>query len=145
MESKLKFHLTIDPIPADLDEEAYGKREYQEKLRRMEGWLSPSGTLYYCNGYGHEYLADLIEEELGGKCDRYTAQGWAHHSGWIKLHYPEGFILWYHEYPEPTQRQMDFMFDYIEKHKMKQDLFKCLESRERNKEQALNFKSDLPF
>lgn len=145
MESKLKPHLKMAPLPKRMEENVYGTREYQKKLRVMQGWLSPSGKLYYCNGYGHEYLADLIEEELGGKCDRYSATAWAMSEGWIKLHYPEGFILWQYQYPEPTQKQLDFMFDYIEKHKLTQDLFKGLEARERNRTQAMNFKSDLPF
>ncbi len=145
MDSKLKPHLKLRKLPKDYNEKSLGDRKWRERLEVMQGWLSPSGKLYYCNGEGHEYLADLIEEELGGKCDRGTAANWVRHNGWIKLHYPEGFIVWWDNLPDPTQKQMDFMFVYIEKHKLTQDLFKSLEARERNKEQALNFKSDLPF
>ncbi len=145
MVSKLTPHLKVRKLPKNYNEKTLGDKKWREKLDIMEGWLSPTGKLYYCNGEGHEYLADLIEEELGGKCDRYSATAWAFKEGWIKLHYPEGFILWQYQYPEPTQKQLDFMFDYIEKHKLSQDLFKSLEARERNKTQAMNFKSDLPF
>ena len=130
MGSKLKPHLTMEPVPVDLDEKVYGTKEYVNKLRRTEGWLSPSGKLYYCNGCGHEYLADLIEEELGGTCDRATATSWARHAGWIKLHYPEGFIISCSALPDPTQRQLDFMFDYAPT--IDQDLFAALEARNRN-------------
>lgn len=145
MGDKLKPHLKLAKLPKDYDEKTNGDRAWREKLYTMEGWLSPSGKLYYCNGYGHEYLADLIEEELGGKCDRVRPSDWVREKGWIKLHYPEGFIVTWESLPDPTQKQLNFMFDYIEKNKLDQDLYQSLEVRERNKEHVLNFKYDLPF
>jgi hypothetical protein len=145
METKLKSHLKLRKLPKSSNETTYGDRKWRKRLDLMSGWLSPSGKLYYCNDTGHEDLADLIEEELGGKCDRVSAQSWVIDAGWIKLHYPEGFILREYSHPDPTQKQLDFMFDYIEKHKLEQDIFKCLERRLQNRENVLKFKSDLPF
>lgn len=68
------------------------------------GWLSPDGKFYPCEYGGH----DDLEFQLG--CGRSRLE----ELGWVKLQ--NGNFLWdFSGHFEPTQRQIDLVFDYCRK------------------------------
>lgn len=136
--SKLTKHLKCK-FPKNFSEKGdCWTREMRERQITMEGWLSPAGVMYYCNFMGHEDLAQLIIKEKYNEDNKEIAHSaYLERKNWIKLHYPEGFILWLDELPDPTQRQLDFMFTYAEK--IGQDIKKDLEKKEENRKNAVKW------
>jgi len=74
-----------------------------EKLISPTGYLLPDGKLYPCPHYGHIALAEAL-----GK-----TQHEAEKAGWIKLQ--QGWFMPPFESIEPTQAQLDTMFEWSRK------------------------------
>lgn len=85
------------------------KPKPESSLKSEDGWIIPDGKFYPCRYMEHIWLADKIagvEEKDAEK------------RGWIKISNAIGMGL--HIYKgdrEPTQRQLNTLFDWCEKHK----------------------------
>lgn len=75
-------------------------------LRTTTGWLSPTGKLYPCEYFEHDYTA----RSLGF---RQTLRG--DNGGFVKLQIGE----WLQPYGDLTQAQIDTIFDWCQVHGQK--------------------------
>jgi hypothetical protein len=103
-------------MPLDLMRQ-HGKPEAEialpePTLDATQGWLSPDGELYPCRTEGHNELQVLLERTFG-IADLEKA-GWMHLQPTRRFKTSERWLL--SEGSEPTQRQMDAIFDWCLKH-----------------------------
>ena len=102
----------IDPL-ADMrsrdEREKQGKPKPDTKLEANAGWILPNGKFYAClTAMEHVWLASQF-----GLSEKAAEQ-----SGWIKINHGllnETNIL---HFKPPTQKQLDALFDWCQKHKI---------------------------
>lgn len=74
-----------------------------------DGWITPDGKFYPCGYMEHVWLADKL-----GKEEREAEK-----AGWVKIsHGLEGKLYIHKGEREPTQKQLDTLFDWCQKHKV---------------------------
>lgn len=80
------------------------------KLNAEDGWVLPDGKFYPCGYMEHIWLAGRL-----GKEEREAEK-----AGWIKISHGLSGELYIHKHVDsPTQKQINTVFDWCEKHKAK--------------------------
>lgn len=113
----------LNPLPGLTDLDSWIKRQLElDKMPKPKpdktfskplGWILPTGKFYSCEFMEHDWLASQI-----GNSPNFS-KTMAHQMGWIEITHPLGqptqFKIIYGD-KEPTQKQLDTLFDWKQKY-----------------------------